>query len=388
MKVFISWSGNISEKIATILSDWLPDVLPEIEPWMSKQDVMHGENWPIVLSKELAEIDYGILCLTSENLNAPWILFEAGALSKNFEKSRVMPLVYDVEINEIPSPLSFLQAKTLEQAGIWDMVKALNSLSSKPKTDTRLKRAFDTWWPDLEQRLNAEINEMLHKLSYKFYAERFGVGHRQVTFECRIDDKGGAEASRTVRVDAFSEIQFLDTILLFDHNGPNGNTDERFEGVEITSIDTNRSRKIRHEQRILDNQPGVAHNILFDPPLQRNDTSGYIMKEKGHGFFRLGSIGEREEREFFGWSTERPTQLLELIVIFPEGQYPGQARTEVSRTSCSGGRENPPKRNEMKRVGDPQTAKLEDGRFALKLSINYPVHGLVYKMTWDPETAI
>ena len=39
MKIFISWSGEQSREMAEALRDWIPDVLPEAEPWMSVADI-------------------------------------------------------------------------------------------------------------------------------------------------------------------------------------------------------------------------------------------------------------------------------------------------------------------------------------------------------------
>ena len=82
MKVFISWSGNISLKVALIFRDWLPSVIQSIEPYVSSEDIDKGARWSTDIAKELENSTFGILCVTKENLEAPWLSFEAGALSK------------------------------------------------------------------------------------------------------------------------------------------------------------------------------------------------------------------------------------------------------------------------------------------------------------------
>ncbi len=81
MKVFISWSGDESRQIAEALRDWLATLSESVEPYMSARDNEAGVRWNSVISGELERSDFGILCVTPTNLQAPWLLFEAGALS-------------------------------------------------------------------------------------------------------------------------------------------------------------------------------------------------------------------------------------------------------------------------------------------------------------------
>jgi hypothetical protein len=41
----------------------------------------------------LDEYEFGIVCLTAENLTAPWIMFESGALAKKLGKTRLGPVL-------------------------------------------------------------------------------------------------------------------------------------------------------------------------------------------------------------------------------------------------------------------------------------------------------
>jgi hypothetical protein len=109
MKLFICWAGERSKEIATFLHDWLPKVHQNIKPFMSEIDIGKGEQWTKVLSEQLEDSHFGLVCLTSDNLAAPWLHFEAGALSKITE-SHVVPILYKLEAGDIKGPLKDFQA--------------------------------------------------------------------------------------------------------------------------------------------------------------------------------------------------------------------------------------------------------------------------------------
>ncbi len=111
MKVFISWSGKNSAELAKVLHDWLPNVIQAVKPFFSTDDIEKGVRGNTSMAKELEDSGIGILCLTSENLESPWIMFEAGALSKKLDASRVCPILFGgVETTDLKGPLVQFQA--------------------------------------------------------------------------------------------------------------------------------------------------------------------------------------------------------------------------------------------------------------------------------------
>lgn len=153
MKVFISWSGPLSHEVALALRHWLPMVRQSIEPYVSSEDVEKGVRWILDLSTELEDTDFGIICVTKDNYRAPWLNFEAGALSKSVQSSRVTPFLVDLRPADLSGPLSQLQATTMAQDDIVKLVKTLNQASSTPLDDSRLEEIVEVWWPQLEDKL-------------------------------------------------------------------------------------------------------------------------------------------------------------------------------------------------------------------------------------------
>ncbi|MCH7889054.1 MAG: toll/interleukin-1 receptor domain-containing protein [Proteobacteria bacterium] len=155
MKVFISWSGARSKAVAQALHRWLPMVLHYVEPWHSGADIGAGERWADAVSKELEAANFGIICLTPENLDAPWVLFEAGALAKSMQESRVIPLLLDLEVSDITYPLAQFQTKKLDQSGVREVVKSINDAAESADSDTRMQDLFGLLWPNFEEALAA-----------------------------------------------------------------------------------------------------------------------------------------------------------------------------------------------------------------------------------------
>jgi len=154
MKVFICWSGERSQTVAQSLRDWMPLVLHFVQPWLSDVDIAAGERWTQSVAKELETTNFGIICLTRENIASPWILFEAGSLAKSFQDSKVIPLLLDLEFSEISGPLAQFQAKKIDKDGINEMMQSINQAEPQPIPETRTKELFEALWPKLEKQLS------------------------------------------------------------------------------------------------------------------------------------------------------------------------------------------------------------------------------------------
>jgi TIR domain len=166
MKIFISWSGDRSKALAAGLKDWLPTVLQYVQPWMSSSDINSGERWSSAIATQLQETNFGILCVTKENLEAPWLLFEAGALAKSMQEGRVIPLRLDVEPSEIKGPLEQFHSEKADADGVKKLITSLNSSWTTPLADDVLQKVFDPMWAELKRKIEAiPGSEMAHKKS-------------------------------------------------------------------------------------------------------------------------------------------------------------------------------------------------------------------------------
>lgn len=150
MNVFISWSGERSGQVANTLATWLPKVIQAVRPWLSSESIDPGTRWNAEVTRALEELHCGVLCLTPENLSAPWILFEAGALSKAVSASRVIPYLLGFEPRELQGPLSQFQAVRADESGTLRLVSAINAAGDAPLISPEvLGEAFQVWWPQI-----------------------------------------------------------------------------------------------------------------------------------------------------------------------------------------------------------------------------------------------
>lgn len=155
-KVFISWSGPLSQKLGEALRNWLPSALQFVKPYFSPEDIEKGAKWGAEMAKELETSDIGVICLTRDNTEKPWILFEAGALSKSLERSRVCTLLFDVDPSDVKGPLTSFQATRFMREDFKRLFAAINSAAGDSRLETPvLDNVFEMWWPKLEEEITA-----------------------------------------------------------------------------------------------------------------------------------------------------------------------------------------------------------------------------------------
>ena len=155
MKVFLSWSGTKSHKVAIVFRDWLPSVIQSIVPYVSSEDIDKGARWSTDIAKELEDSTFGILCVTKDNMNAPWLTFEAGALSKTMDKSLVCPFLFDIKRSEVDGPILQFQSTIFQKEDINKLLKTINKACGKEQLkEDMLDKAFEVWFPTLEEALD------------------------------------------------------------------------------------------------------------------------------------------------------------------------------------------------------------------------------------------
>jgi hypothetical protein len=156
MRLFISWSGKSSHEIAKALQEWFPKIFHNnVELWVA-YDIEQGSKWLIELADGLEQTQFGILCMTPDNLDSAWMLFEAGAISmaeKLKGKRYVCPYLFNVRNSDLPQPLSQFQTARADEEGTYRLVRTINNLQEHPLSETLLRDEFEEHWSSLEEAL-------------------------------------------------------------------------------------------------------------------------------------------------------------------------------------------------------------------------------------------
>ena len=107
----------------------MPSVVERLSPYVSSEDIRKGSRWFVEVSERLNHCDVGVLCLVPENVAAPWLLFEAGALSKSVQHARLVPLLVDVPVAALADgPLAQFQAVSFGSKDVLRLTRDLNEL--------------------------------------------------------------------------------------------------------------------------------------------------------------------------------------------------------------------------------------------------------------------
>lgn len=154
MKIFISWSGEASHKIAKALHVWLPILLQYVRPFTSSEEIEKGARWSSTVAQELENTNFGLLCLTPDNLDARWIYFEAGALAKLIDQSRVAPLLYNLKPSDVQGPLAQFQLTGLNYEDMRRLVFSIDTAAGAASLDpSRLEKAYEALWPKFDDEI-------------------------------------------------------------------------------------------------------------------------------------------------------------------------------------------------------------------------------------------
>jgi hypothetical protein len=144
-----------------------------VKPYFTPNDIEKGTRWSTEIAAELESSNVGLICLTKDNLNKPWILFEAGALSKNFGKSNVCTILFNFDSADFSGPLTSFQATKFDKTDFKKLLTTINNTGGESKLESAvLNDVFEMWWPKLESKIHKILETHVSDESNNLRSER------------------------------------------------------------------------------------------------------------------------------------------------------------------------------------------------------------------------
>ena len=163
MRIFISWSGELSYTAAALFSKWFPSVIQPVTIIVSAVEDNKGNAWFKKLMYQVSRTDYAIICLSPDNLNSPWLLFEAGAIANRLDQSKVCKLLIgDLTEKDINPPfLNFKSTVLKDKEDMRKLVQKINQMhETRILSSNTLNHRFEGGWQKLEDYCNTAIKKM------------------------------------------------------------------------------------------------------------------------------------------------------------------------------------------------------------------------------------
>jgi hypothetical protein len=112
MNIFIS-HAHTERELAEAWRELLTGILPGVQVFYSSQRDPQGGigagRWRDVVLHQLQNADRILVLLTPQSVDSPWVLFEYGYARGLGQDDKIFPVLYWIDVNDVPSPVQDLQ---------------------------------------------------------------------------------------------------------------------------------------------------------------------------------------------------------------------------------------------------------------------------------------
>lgn len=112
MNIFIS-HAHTERELAEAWRELLTNILPDVQVFYSSQADPQGGigagRWRDVVLHQLQNADRILVLLTPQSVDSPWVLFEYGYARGLGRDDRIFPVLYWIDVDDVPSPVQDLQ---------------------------------------------------------------------------------------------------------------------------------------------------------------------------------------------------------------------------------------------------------------------------------------
>ncbi len=99
--------------------------------------------------------DFGIFVVTPANLRSRWLNFEAGAIAKHLDHSRVIPLLFGIGTSELTGPLAGFQSLEWSQSAAIKLMVAINEQAQVRPDPEAVSKAVRLLWAGLDEEVSS-----------------------------------------------------------------------------------------------------------------------------------------------------------------------------------------------------------------------------------------
>ena len=224
MRIFFSWSGQPSEDVARFVKPWLMNNIfqeQEIEIFISKEDIELGSEWYSRVRDELVSCDLAVIFLTANNVNTPWLNFEAGAVAVGEQRRPVITFLIDVSVDNIKSPLKNYQPINASYENIKKLILDIKSQGNfNGPADGHIDVILDIEYKNLLKgmaEIKKKYDDVFIEASTKIFPENVTMLKKNKIFIASPMASVGEEAYAKIRKDVLELKRTLEEECGFDN---------------------------------------------------------------------------------------------------------------------------------------------------------------------------
>jgi hypothetical protein len=190
MQIFISWSGQTSYRVAILIRDLIRKLLPELELWVSAEDIQDGSRWSPDMIRILEQCIFSIICVDPSNHQLPWLNFELGAIARTIGKWNIKVFLFELRPSELRGPLTQYQPVKVDKN---DVMRLLDDLTANfPHIEIshdELKQNLENIWPDFYKAIAQISLDSPKETSDQQQAEDKLADSKRLDYIDEIDEK-------------------------------------------------------------------------------------------------------------------------------------------------------------------------------------------------------
>jgi hypothetical protein len=174
VKIFVSWSKDISHSVAVYLQVFLKDFFKSksLDIYVSSERIVAGETWFDNIKEAIKESSLCIIVMTDENEYSRWVYFEAGAIAFNTKSTNIIPILLTADSLDGGSPLNSYQCVKATKEGFRKLLLTIKKVGRLTGvTSEEFESRLEAYFPKFESEIQgilvkSKSNQRINTLSF------------------------------------------------------------------------------------------------------------------------------------------------------------------------------------------------------------------------------